>query len=40
MFDDRLVLNRALLGYKKGLFAQVAIVEFFQRGDAMNLLQN
>ena len=40
MFDDHLVKNRALLDYKKGLFGQVAILEFFQRGDPMNLLQN
>ena len=47
MFDDRLVTNRALLDYKKGLFdykkglfGQVAILEFFQRGDPMNLVQN
>ena len=39
MFDDRLVTNRALLDYKKGLFAQLAILEFFQRGDPMNLVQ-
>ena len=32
MFDDPLVTNRALLEYKKGLFDQVAILEFFQRG--------
>ena len=36
----RLVTNRALLAYKKGLFGQVAILEFFQRGDPMNLVQN
>ena len=40
MFDDRLVTTRALLDYKKGLFCQVAIWEFFQRGDPMNLVQN
>ena len=40
MFDDHLVKNRALLDYKKGLFGQVAILEFFQRGDPMNLVQN
>ena len=40
MIDDRLVTNRALLDYKKGLFGQVAILEFFQRGDPMNLVQN
>ena len=38
--DDRLVTNRALLEYKKGLFGQMAILEFFQRGDPMNLVQN
>ena len=35
-----LVTNRALLDYKKCLFGQVAILEFFQRGDLMNLDQN
>ena len=40
MFDDHLVKNRALLDYKKSLFGQVAILEFFQRGDPMHLLQN
>ena len=38
--DDRLGTNRALQEYKKGLFGQVAIFEFFQRGDPMNLVQN
>ena len=37
MFDDHLVKNRAFLDYKKSLFGQVAILEFFQRGDPMNL---
>ena len=32
MFDDPLVTSRALLGYKKVLFSQVAILGFFQRG--------
>ena len=40
MFDDRLVNNWALLDYKKCLFDQVGILEFFQRGDPMNLVQN
>ena len=40
MFDDRLVTNRAILDYKKGLFDQLAILVFFQREDAMNLVQN
>ena len=40
MFDDRLVTNRALLDYNKCLFGQVGILEFFQRGDPMNLVQN
>ena len=40
MFNDHLVNNQALLDYKKSLFGQVAILEFFQRGDAMNLVQN
>ena len=38
MFDDHLVKNQTLLDYKKGLFCQVAILEFFQRGDPMNLV--
>ena len=37
MFDGHLVKKRALLDYQKGLFGQVAILEFFQRGDPMNL---
>ena len=40
MLDDRLVTNRALLEYKKGLFGQVAILEFFQRGHPMTLVKN
>ena len=40
MFDDHLVKNRALLDYEKSLFGQVAISEFFQRGDPMNDVQN
>ena len=36
MLDDRLVTKRALLEYKKGLFGQVAMLEFFQRGDPIN----
>ena len=40
MLYGRLVTNRALLDYKKGLCGQVAILEFFQRGDPMNLPQN
>ena len=40
MFDDRLVTNQALLDYKKALFGQVAILEFFKKGDLMNLVQN
>ena len=40
MFDYPLVTNRALLDYKKCLFGQVGILEFFQRGDPMNLVQN
>ena len=39
MFDDRLVTNQDLIDYKEGLFAQVAIYNFFQRGDFMNLVQ-
>ena len=30
MFDDHLLKNRALLDYKKSLFGQLAILEFFQ----------
>ena len=40
IFDDRLLTNRALLDYKRSLFAQVTILEFFQRGDPMNLVKN
>ena len=40
MSDDRLVTNRALLDYKKGLFGQVAILKFFHKEDPMNLVQN
>ena len=40
MLDDHLVKNRAFLDYKKELFDQVAILEFFQRGYPMNLVQN
>ena len=40
MLDDHLVKNGALLDYKKGLFGQVAILTFFQKGDPMNFLQN
>ena len=40
MFDDHLVKNQALLDYKKDLLGEVAILEFFQRGDPMNLVQN
>ena len=40
MFDDHLVKNRAFLDYKKSLFGQVDILQFFQRGDPMNLVQN
>ena len=38
-FDDHLVKNRALLHYEKSLFCQVAILEFFQRGDLIKLVQ-
>ena len=38
MLDDHLVKNQTLLDYNKGLFGQVAILEFFQRGDHMNLV--
>ena len=40
MFDDHLVKNQALLDYKKDLVGEVAILELFQRGDPMNLVQN
>ena len=40
MFYDHLVKNRALLDYKKDLLGEVAILEFFQKGDPMNLVQN
>ena len=36
MFADNLVTNRDLRDYKKGLFPQVAILEFFQKGDPIN----
>ena len=39
MFNDHPVKNRALLDYKRGLFGQVAMLEFFQTGDPMNLVQ-
>ena len=32
LFDDRLVTNRALLDYRKGIFGQVAKLEFVQNG--------
>ena len=32
MSDDHLVTNLAFLDYRKSLFGQVAILEFFQRG--------
>ena len=32
MLDDHLLNNQALLDYRKGLFGQVAILEFFQKG--------
>ena len=38
--NDHLVKNRALLDYRKGLFGQVAILEFFKTGNPMNLVQN
>ena len=40
MLDDDLVKNRAHLDYRKGLFGQVTILEVFQRGEPMNLVQN
>ena len=39
MLDDHLVKNRAFLDYKRSLFGQVAILEFFQMGDPMDLIQ-
>ena len=38
MFDDHLVKNQTLLDYQRDLFGQVAILEFFQRKDPMNLV--
>ena len=40
IFNDHLIKNRALLNYKKGLFGEMVILEFFQTGDPMNLVQN
>ena len=40
MFNNDLVENPALLDYEKSLFCQVALLEFFQRGDPMNVVQN
>ena len=40
MLDDHLVKNGASLDYKKSLFGQVGILEFFQKGDPMNKVQN
>ena len=40
MLHHYLVTNLAFLAYKKSQFGQVAILEFFQRGDPMNLVQN
>ena len=40
MYDDHLVKNQALLDYKKDLVGEGSILEFFQRGDPMNLVQN
>ena len=40
MLDDRLVTNQALLEYQTGLFGQVAILEFFQRGDPYEFSPN
>ena len=40
MFDDHLVKSQTLLDYKESLFGQVAILEFFQRADSLNLVQN
>ena len=40
MLDDHLAKIQTFLDYKKGLFGQVAILEFFQMGDPMNLVQN
>ena len=36
MLHDHLVKNRASLEYRKRIFGQVAILEFFQKGDPMN----
>ena len=40
MFNDHLVTNQALIDYKKDLLGEVAILEFFHRGDPTNLVQN
>ena len=40
MLDHHLVKQRANLDYRKGLFGKAAILEFFQRGEPMNLVQN
>ena len=39
MFDDRLVTNQAVLDYNKGIFGQEAILQFFQRAEPINLVQ-
>ena len=40
MFDDQLIKNQAILDYEKSLIDQVAIFEFFQRGNPIKLVQN
>ena len=39
MLNDYLIKNWAFLDYRKSLSGQMAILEFFQRGDPMNLVQ-
>ena len=39
MLDDHLIKNLAFLAYRKTLVAQVAILEFYKRGDPTNLVQ-
>ena len=40
MLNDHLFKKRAHVDYTKGLFGQVPILEVFQRGEPMNLVQH
>ena len=40
MFHDYPVKNRTFLDYERSLFDQGAVLEFFQRGHPINLVQN